>query len=408
MLLNQTKTLFKQGRILFFCLVFIACTKEKTIKDAIQIDDKIFCTALISNDTTKGVSGLRIYGYQLLNKGIRAVLNHKNTSYPLNLIYHEKDDQNHYYECDLSDFHFKENEQATLKVYYDFKQDSITLDARLPQIPVLNDSIKYISGNYEYSLNGNIQSSETLIFESQFNESISSIKSSNYNFKYEELPFGTYYNPSNSQSIFSKTSNANDLKNGFSVYNAALKNISTGCNQLALPYYVSNTYMVFDQSDYTFIEQLKENFNNIGNPFFIFYQAKGVKNSNKGYIYGNILELQQYKKTIRIKDPSSALIHLKILDKSGIDITLDKQYSFTLIDQSNKRQRIDLRNDSLILTFNRLKSTYLCDEKKIAEKLNTNNQYKISATKTGNLQSLESNYQTVDLNQFQNLTFQLK
>uniref|UniRef100_UPI0023F166CB hypothetical protein n=1 Tax=Flavobacterium filum TaxID=370974 RepID=UPI0023F166CB len=125
------------------------------------------------------------------------------------------------------------------------------------------------------------------------------------------------------------TLNNIDLDKGVKVPHSY--NYSNNCGYLSTNQKFKPIVYKFYESDYLFINSLYDNIVNYGNPFFLFYQIKNLKESPKKKILGNIVSstINEQNHYIHVKDYSDTILKIYISDKNGVNAFGNSRYKIS-------------------------------------------------------------------------------
>ncbi len=337
-------------------LILQSCTKEKILKTDLIIDNKIFCIGYFDN--VKNNSGFTIFGNNLLSKEIKVKFTLNNLEYPIQLIYY-KDGSSYteYLKHDFKNINFSKNDNIKIVIYYGKENDTILLETNIPDSFNYIPNLKYINTNEYYYTIKIPQANEKNLFKTSYSftsDTNSIIGFLGYTYSGKTLPIisnnltGNHYNDEFNQKNF---------MSGIRMPSFPYNEFSSGCLYIPNNKYLNTNIYCFSGNDLIFINTFENNYNNLGNPFFSFYQAKNLEKSDKNFIYGKIISSFKLRTApIYIKDNSENIITFKIFDKNNLNITNSANYVINLI--SNSGLENYKNGDSICITQNNIYTKY--------------------------------------------------
>lgn len=355
------------NKYFFIVLIFLSCTKETKIKEKYLLNNKIFCVTYLSTETN--VSGIRIFGSNLLENGVFAYLKYDDTLFIIELKHSIMSDKNSEVLESKFDFvKFKPSKSVEIICKINKTNDSIVLKSVIPDSIYTSHKISYLNKNeFKIDLNTFNDKADNYYFLKSFNIYYQNLRSpilgSNNSLTFSNLP-----------ELISKEDKLN--VNGFSYNNLSngvklpITNFSTYNQEcLYLPHNQIYNYGLYkcNIDDAEYIQSLADNNLNKGNPFFIHYQAKNlIENSNKT-IQGKIV-CTSYKliNDIIIYDPSDTITTVKIIDNLGNNIIGNPNYKISTSLFNMNNQYLFLQRNYFIKYFNNCNTTFTSENKTIS------------------------------------------
>lgn len=366
----------------FLVFLFLSCTKETKLKNNYLINNKIFCVCYLSTETN--VSGIKIFGTNLLENEIVAYLKYDDTLFIIDLKSSIMSDKNsEILESKFDFIKFRPSKSVEIVCKITKSNDSIILKSVIPDSIHTSHKVSYLNQNeFKIDLNSLNDKSDNHYFLSSFNifyqNTRSSVSGRTSSLDFNNLP-----------ELISKDDklNINGFSNNQLSYGLRLPitNFSTYNQEcLYLPHNQIYRYGLYkcNNEDAGYIQSMADNNSNKGNPFFIHYQAKNIiENSNKT-IQGKII-CTSYKliDNIKINDPSDTITTIKLIDNLGNNILGNPNFkiSSSLFNMNN--QYLYLQKNYFIKFFNNCNTT-LTSENKAISNINVTN---ILTRKTKNL-----------------------
>lgn len=397
--------------------ILLSCSKEQIIpKNGVLDNGQIFVVGYISNinKTRKNVSnnsfisnlGLKIYSKKIKDKKIQLEIDTGLGFFNLTLTQIDDEELG----CDLNFIRFTENKTYRFKVSSEILNEVLILEKKIPLNYQINSKVEYESkssvkelvkitdvnfNDYVFDINKRYLFSDTLKTIKDLYENYLS-----YNYSGENLPTIVYRN-----SEFIKS---NYLNNDYSDYFEFPKK-STPCEKIPN---INQKFFIesykLHRGDYEYICSINDNINNIGNPFFMSYQLKGLSNSYSKKILGIIVATNiSYSNISSISDESEERLIIYLKNEKNENIFDDLNFSQSQLTSSfHTKFKFNKVKKYYYLTENDIKFVNSdCNELnkniKIEVKLETfdlrSQRYKISGIMKIDIKSLETK-KIVELN----------
>lgn len=356
------------NRLLFMLsFLLISCTKETKLKNNYLVNNKIFCVSYLS--TQANVSGIKILGTNLLEKGISAYLKYDDTLFVIDLKPSIMSDKNsEILESKFDFIQFKPLKSVEIVCKINKSNDSIILKSVIPDSINTSHKISYLNQNeFKIDLRTLNDKSENYYFLTSFNiyyQSVrSSISGSTSRLDFNNLP--ELISKDDKLNINGFT--YNQLSNGIKL---PITNFSTYNQEcLFLPHNQIYKYGIhkcsFDDAEY--IKSMADNNLNKGNPFFIQYQAKNITENSNKTIQGKIV-CASYKiiDNIKINDPSDTITTIKLIDNLGNNILGNPNYRISSSFFNHNNQYLFLQKNAFIKFFYNCNSNISSENKAIS------------------------------------------